>query len=223
MKYLHLAIALYYVVLTLANYGSLGIGEWVSIVQTPAFFFVTWFMMKRNYTGYYLAGVMMGLVVEYITEAYWEYSLNVFFAKDTPVWNDISPYVVLGWGFSFTLFVLISDNLYPMVRRLFGSKVGGGRVGAGTDPWHLVFDAALGVPYFVAYELFGMNLLGLWRYLPVTNWTTIVPVIKYPLEALVGAALFAMVLPTFVRHWGPHLKATFGRQSSREAIERDPK
>ncbi|MBD3242184.1 MAG: hypothetical protein GF331_16450 [Chitinivibrionales bacterium] len=52
-----------------------------------------------------------------------------------------------------------------------------------------------------------MNLLGLWRYLPVTNWTTMVPLIQYPLEALVGAAMFAMVLPTFVRFWGPHLKA----------------
>lgn len=207
MKYAHLAVALFYVVFTIVNIGSLGIGEWVAVAEAILFFVVTRGIMKKDYTGYYLAGMLVGLTVEYLTEAYWEYSLNVFFATTTPIWNDISPYVVLGWGFSFTLFVAVSGWLFPRVRALFGAAGVPGSASAVMDPWHLLFDAALGIPYFVVYEIFGMKVLGLWRYLPVSKWTTMVPVLDYPLEALIGAALFAMVLPAFVRSWGTRLRA----------------
>jgi hypothetical protein len=197
MKYLHAILGLFYIIYAAINFSHLGIGEWLTIAVSLGGLLYARFVCKRDLTGMYLAGMLMGLMVEYITAAYWHYSLKVFVWPNARIWGDISLFVVLGWGYSFTMFVLFSNWLFRKTTHL-----------PLTSPWIILFDAVLAPFWFVPYELLGMHVLHLWEYTPCSGWNTIIPVIDYPVEGVVGSILFGLVLPSFVRHWGEKLKVT---------------
>jgi len=203
MKIVHFLVVLFYLVYSLFNISRFGRGEWLPIIFAVVSLSISRIKFKKNFTGLYLAGMLTGLMVEYITEAYWKYSFNVY------IWKDMSLYVVLGWGFTFTFFVVISNNLFKVTLKVW-SKIFGKQkpipVSVKNDPRLILFDACLGIPWFVSYELIGMYALRLWEYRDVAGWDTIVPIINYPLEGIIGAFLFGMILPSFVRFWEPHLK-----------------
>jgi hypothetical protein len=191
---LHCAVAGFYLVYTCLNITNLGVGEISSISVSVAMLLISWFVFKKNLTGMFLAGIMLGLSVEYLTEAYWEYYFNVF------IYRDISLYVVMGWGYSFGIFILISNFIF--------AKLVGKKSPETFDKRIILCDAILGPLWFILHEFIGMNLLHLWKYTECSHWTHVIPIIKYPIEGVVGAILFAAILPTFVRHWEKELQFT---------------
>ena len=197
MKIVHVLIGLFYIVYSGIHVTQLGIGEWLTLIIAIGGLLIAWFIFKKDLTGMYLAGMLMGLTIEYITEAYWKYSLKVFIWPNSPIWGDISFYVFLAWGYSFSMFVLFSNWLFKKMTRL-----------PVTDARTIVFDMILSPLWFVPYEFFGMQILHLWGYTCCSGWTTIIPVLNYPLEGVIGAMLFGLVLPSFVRHLGDELRAT---------------
>jgi hypothetical protein len=184
MKFLHIGIALFYLIYSIVNFPQLGFGEWLIIGVTCAGLLIGWLRFKKDLTGMFLAGVLMGLMVEYITEAYWHYNFKVFAWPGNPIWGDISLYVVLGWGYSFSMFVLFTNWVY--------TKAGVPLTKART----LFFDALLAPIWFIPYELLGMQVLHLWSYTPCSAWKSIIPGINYPIEGVIGSVLFGLVLPS---------------------------
>jgi hypothetical protein len=197
MRYIHLAVAGLYAVYTIVHITQLGIGEWLTIAVAIGGLCITWMVFKKDITGMFLAGMLMGLMVEYITEAYWQYSFKVPIWRGAHIWGDISLYVVLGWGYSFSMFVLFSDWAFKKIMHV-----------PALDKRILLFDAVLAPLWFIPYELLGMQGLHLWQYTSCSEWITIIPILNYPLEGVIGAALFGLVLPSFVRHWEKELRFT---------------
>lgn len=200
MKTVHIVIGLLIVVYIIANVTRLGIGEILSIVTCVTTLIVAAVIFKTDLSGMFLAGMLMGTTVEFITEAYWDYSFNIY------IWRDIPFFVILGWGFSFSMFVKFSNFIF---------KIATGQKDTLIDKRIIIFDAFLAPIWFIPYELLGMHALHLWKYSEVSNWNHILPIIEFPLEGVVGAFLFGMVLPTFVRHWGPELQFTCNARNNR--------
>jgi len=102
--------------------------------------------------------------------------------------------VILGWGLLFAWLVFLSNGLY---RRWFGAEPGS-RGGLDARLW--LTDLVVGVPLFLGNELLGMDVLRVWQYNPVLHWTTLIPVIHYPLEGLVALVFELLALPAAVRY-----------------------
>ncbi len=203
MKTVHVLIALFYLVYTAFNISQAGTGEWLSLGVSVSGLLIAKLIFKKDLTGMFLAGMLMGLTIEYITETYWQYSFKLFIWPGNPIWGDISFFVILGWGYSFSMFVLFSNWLF---KKMTGLPV--------TNPLVMVFDAILAPLWFIPYEILGMQVLHLWKYTTCSKWTTLIPILNYPVEGVIGAMLFGLVLPSFVRLWGNKLRATRGNQVS---------
>jgi hypothetical protein len=134
-----------------------------------------------------LASIIFGAGIEYITEFYWNYNFNVYLYK------DISLYVIVGWGYNFTLLTLFSNLLY--------TKLMNKEAVITDDPKILFFDSISGLIWLIPNELLGVNVLHLWSYNPEVKWNHFVPVINYPIEALIGSMLLALFVPSYIRHW----------------------
>ena len=201
MKIVHVMLGLFYLVYTFFHIRQLGIGEIMSVTTTVISLLAAWFVFKKDLTGMFLSGIILGTAVEYLTEAYWDYTklmdangFNVF------IYGDISLYVIMGWGFSFSVVILLSNWVFKSITRNNAELVVDARI--------IICDAVLGPVWFIMIEYLGMQVLHLWRYTECSNWTHIVPVIQYPFEGVIGAVLFAAILPTFVRHWEKKFRFT---------------
>ncbi|MBD3322893.1 MAG: hypothetical protein GF350_17480 [Chitinivibrionales bacterium] len=178
------AIPAIYVVL---NIPGMGLGEWLATVAFIGTWLLFRFGIKKDITGDLIAGMIVGATVEYLTEAYWDYNLNVY------IYKDISFFVVMGWGYSFTYFIFISELLY---KKLFNkSSI------SMFDKRIILCDALVGPVWFIANEYIGMHVLNLWAYSSSAGWSTIIPVIRYPLEGLIGSVFFSITFPAFIRYW----------------------
>ena len=192
MKYLHWTIAFFYILYTSVHLSRLGIGEWASLLIFSCALLIARLVFKKNLTGMFLAGMILGAAVEFITEVYWDYHLNVY------IWKDISLFVILGWGYSFSFFVLISN----FVNRMMNSS----KIIPPSNIRILLCDAALAPIWFIPNELIAMKVLHLWDYSAVSGFTQLIPWINYPLEAVIGSVALGMVMPTFIRHWEYELR-----------------
>lgn len=170
----------------------MGIGEALTFVMYIGTIGVAKLKFKKDVTGMYMAGLLLGITVEYLTESYWDYHFKV------SIWRDVPLYIIIGWSYSFTIFISISNAAYK--------KITGKQPDGNTGKGLLLCDAILGPIWFVPLELFAINGLHLWNISEAARWTHIIPWIHYPWEGVIGAALFALVLPTFVRRWESELR-----------------
>lgn len=161
--------------------------ELSTLVAVLLIFPIFFRIFRKNIIGEFIAGVVLGIFFEIATEPVWDYHLTWYLYK------DVSPIIMLGWGVSFTILVKLSDWFYKKVYhkkqvnlfdlRLFAS------------------DLIVGTTWLTAVELFGINVLHGWNYSPELGWHIMIPIINFPLEAVLALALFSLVMPTFVRHW----------------------
>jgi len=90
MKHIHFAAAILIIAYSLFHVTVLGIGEILSLVFVSATLLIPWFVFKKNLTGMVFSGILLGAMVEFITEANWDYHVRVY------IWRDISQFVVIG-------------------------------------------------------------------------------------------------------------------------------
>ncbi len=162
---------------------------WRGELYTLASIVSTWFaikwIFKKNPTIYMLAGALVGLANEFMTEPLWTYHMQFY------LWRDISPFTILGWGPLFAIIVLGSEALY---KKLFPSSP--------VRNWKIILtDLMVGAPLMVAGETLGLRVLHIWEYNSVLQWHAMVPLINYPLAGLVSMAFFIMAMPAVVRYW----------------------
>lgn len=132
-----------------------------------------------------LAGVIIGVANEFMTEPNWTYHMRFY------IWRDISPFTILGWGPMFTMLVGFSDCLYHKLFHDWPKR-----------DWRVVLtDLIVGVPMLLGGELFGLNVLKNWEYNAILGWTTMIPVINYPLEGVMVMIFFIIAVPAVVRYW----------------------
>ena len=195
MKYLHILIGTSLLIYTILNILKFGIGE---ILVCSTFFptlIIAWFAFKKDLTGMMLAGMLIGIAIEYLTEIYWVYSMKVY------IWRDVSLFVIMGWGYNFTFYILLSGVLS---RLLFKSKNA-----FAADPKFIPMDMICGPVWFLSNELWGMKGLHLWNYSKYAGWTHTIPwLFNFPSEAIIGALFLCMVMPSFVRYWAHALSAS---------------
>jgi hypothetical protein len=194
MKIAYSVLGILFLGYCIVHFSEIGKGEIITAVFCITALSVAWFGFKKDLSGMFVSGIILGTAVEFITEAYWDYSFKMF------IWRDIPLFVIVGWGYSFSLFILLSDWVFKKVFRPKNIAVDDKRI--------LLCDALLGPLWFVSHELLGMNVFHLWTYSKVSGWTYIIPVINFPWEGVIGAVLFATVLPTFVRHWEKAFRLT---------------
>ncbi|MBD3343615.1 MAG: hypothetical protein GF401_00980 [Chitinivibrionales bacterium] len=181
----------------LANVSLMGFGEWLATGTFIATWLLFKFVIHKDITGDLITGMIVGATVEYLTEAYWDYSMKVY------IYKDISVFVIMGWGYSFTYFLYFSRILYKKLFNKNMVKLFDKRI--------ILCDALVGPLWFIANEYVGMNIFHLWTYSSIAGWTHIIPVIHYPLEGVIGSIFFSITFPTFVRYWqkefdfDPHL------------------
>lgn len=195
MKLFHLMVGIALLAYSVFNLPKFGIGE---ILVCSTFFptlIITWFVFKKDVTGMLLAGMLIGLCIEFITEAYWNYSLIVYLYK------DISLFVIMGWGYSFTLYLLLSGWLFRFIVRSKNVYAHDLRL--------LLMDIFIGPIWFLSNELLGMKGLHLWTYSECAGWTHPIPWLwGYPLEGVIGAIFLSTVMPSFVRYWAQPLSVS---------------
>ena len=167
--------------------------EWRSEILTLIALAGSWTIFhlwgKRFFWQMWFPGVLIGMAIEFMTEPAWTYSMRFF------IWRDISPFVIAGWGILFTWLVTFSDYLYL---KLFGARAGS----RGPRDYRLILtDIIIGVPLFLGNELFGLQVLKVWKYNPVLNWSEMIPVIGYPLEGIIAIVFFVSAIPMAVRYW----------------------
>ncbi len=194
MKYFYGVIGFLMLGYIAINIPQLGRGEIMSAGTFVITLLVSWFVFKKDLTGMFVAAMILGVTVEWLTEAYWDYHLNVYIVR------DISFFIIMGWGYSFTFFVLISNAIYKKVFHckevaLFDKRI-------------LIFDIIIGPLWFISNEFVAMKMLHLWDYSECARWNHIIPVLDYPFEAFIASILFALVFPSFVRYWGKEFQLT---------------
>ncbi len=142
----------------------------------------------RDIKGGILAGAIIGVCVEFITEPFWQYHFKITVYKDIPL------SVIFAWGVMFSLVIFLSEKLYCWFLKKSAIVPYDKRV--------LLFDVLAGVMIGLPFETVGIKT-GIWEYrydLLHWNWGFI-PFFHMPYEALVGYALLMVVAPTFVRYW----------------------
>ena len=187
MKYLHTVAGAAIIVYAAINCTKLGIGELLSFFQFWGIIIIAATVFKKDLTGMFFASMIFGAAFEWVTEAYWDYSLKVY------LWRDISLFVIIGWGYSITIFVLLSNWIFGSLTRQKGTiKI----------DWRIIpCDMVVGTIWFVANEFLGMKILHLWAYSKASRWTHMVPGLDYPIEGIIGTALFSVIMSAFVRFW----------------------
>ncbi|MBD3315216.1 MAG: hypothetical protein GF344_05470, partial [Chitinivibrionales bacterium] len=173
-----------FIIYMIAMVPRYGLGEWVEVIAWISTYWVFRLGLKRDVSGEYIAGIMLGATIEFLTEAYWDYNFEVY------LYRDISLFVIMGWGYSFAYFLLFSELLY---KALTGSTVVRPH-----DYRILLCDAVVGPVWFIGNEFIGMHVLRLWTYSSAANWVHKIPVINYPIEGLVACVLFSLTFPTFI-------------------------
>lgn len=157
-------------------------------VQVP----VVWYLFRRfagrDVTGHMIAGIIMGINIEFLTEPLWDYHFALTVYQDTP------PAIVLGWGVMFTLVTCASERLYCLAlgRRRIMER----------DPRLLLFDAAAAILIAFPLETLGLKS-GIYTYrLDLLQWDWgAVPLFHMPYEALMGYVLLMLLAPTCARFW----------------------
>jgi hypothetical protein len=188
MKKLYIGIALCIGLYSIVNIPRFQTGEILSTITFIATLCVAWFLFKKDLTGMVAASMILGAAIEFLTAAYWDYHLSVY------LFRKISLFVIMGWGYSITFFILISNTVFK--------KVTGRETVPAFDPRILLIDMVVGPVWFIANELIAMKILHLWEYSECSGWHIDILGFGYPLEALIAVVLFSLVFPTFVRHWG---------------------
>jgi len=150
---------------------------------------------KRDVSGGLLAGSLIGLMNEFITEPFWLYHFKINIYKDIPL------SVIPAWGVLLVMVTFLSEKAYKAVFKINRINPKNYRI--------LLFDIIIGVLVGFPVETIGIKF-GAWEYnydLLQWNWGNI-PVLGMPTEALIGYALFMLVFPSFVRHWQSNLRLT---------------
>lgn len=167
---------------------SLGLWEIWAYLQL----LVVWYCFKRfagrNVAGDIIAGSLIGFMLEFITEPFWNYHFRITIYKDIPL------SVPFAWGMMITLVTFLSEKLYC---RSLGKK----EIDI-YDKRILFFDVLAGVLIGFPMETIGIKTK-IWDYrydLLNWNWGN-APLFNMPYEALAGYALLMLVSPTFVRYW----------------------
>jgi hypothetical protein len=188
-----IVLALFLIFYFLWNIQKIGFGEWLA----SAIFILTItisFFIGKDLTGMIFCGIIIGVFVEFLTEMYWDYSMKVY------IYKDISLFVIMGWGYQFAFFVLLSNWLFKKVFRTNGDDAFKKRL--------LLFDTVFAPIFFIPHELIAMKWWHLWKYSDAAGWTHLVPLINFPLEAILGSMLLGLLFPTFVRHWEKSFRFT---------------
>ncbi|MCB4757027.1 MAG: hypothetical protein LHV69_08405 [Elusimicrobia bacterium] len=167
---------------------KLALWEIFTYVEIPLVWYLFKHYAKRNVLGDIIAGTIVGVLIEFITEPLWNYHFVITYFKDTPVTLPTS------WGITFAIITYFSERLYCKFLekdevRLYDKRI-------------LVFDLVVGIPLGLLCEIIGLKS-GIWEYnygLLKWNWGEI-PFVHMPYEALVGYALLMLSVPTFVRYW----------------------
>ncbi|OVE77927.1 hypothetical protein BVX98_01630 [bacterium F11] len=163
--------------------------EIISYLWVPMWWYIFKRFAKRNIIGEIIAGIMIGVFLEFSTEPLWDYHFIITVYKgNTPL------SVILGWGVMFAMVTFVSEKLYCWFfkqkqilahdKRIFITDVIGGML--------------VGLPI----EMSGLKL-GVWNYrYEVLDWNWgFLPFFNMPYEALMAYALLMLVGPTFVRYW----------------------
>jgi hypothetical protein len=165
----------------------------IFVIVETAIVFGLFFVLGKSIWRQWIAGVVLGILFELLTEPYWNYHLSFY------LFRDLSPIIMLGWGSSFVLVVNFSEWIY---KRIFKRK----RVDI-FDRRLFITDFLASLVVLTAMEYVGVNILHGWDYnSAVLGWQIMIPYLNLPLEALFGLAIVAFMLPTYVRHWGQKTK-----------------
>ena len=143
---------------------------------------------KKNVLGDIIAGALLGLMIEFISEPFWDYHFAITIYKDIPL------SVPFAWGMMFTLVTFTSKKLYCRILKKTAIVPYDKRI--------FLFDVLAGVCIGLPMETLGFKT-GIWDYryeILEWNWGN-VPFFDMPYEALAGYALLMLVAPTFVRYW----------------------
>lgn len=164
-----------------------------SFLQLPVAWLVFRKFAKRNVLGELIAGAIIGVFIEFSTEALWDYHFRITVYKDIPLC------VILGWGLMFTLATYFSERLYRWVFRKDSVD--------DTDKRIFLTDAFSALAIALPLEKLGL-VLGLWEYNPeIGQWEWgQIPFFDMPWEVLFGYTVLMLVGPTFVRHWERELE-----------------
>lgn len=159
-----------------------------SYLQLPVVWYLFKRFAKRNVAGDMLAGVIIGIFLEFATEPLWIYHFKF------TIYRDIPPGILFGWCVMFTMVVFISEKLYCAVFKT--SAI------AEHDKRIFLFDLIGGILGGMPFEIIGAKL-GVWDYnWDVLNWNWgNVPLLNMPAEVLASYALLMLIAPTFVRYW----------------------
>jgi hypothetical protein len=217
MKIAHLILASLILLYTLFNVSHLSTGEWTTLTIIITTLLAARFIWKRDLTGYFFAAIIFGVVIEYITEAYWIYDarfvkdmypnfkgMKVFLFPNSIFHDrDLSFFIIIGWGFHLTFLTLISNWVFRKVTGQTSDAIQ-------FAPSILACDGLVGIVWLTLNEILGMKL-NLWFYdKDISKWVPSVPIpllgISLPWESILGAGLLALITPTFLRHWQPYLR-----------------
>ncbi|MFA6092251.1 MAG: hypothetical protein WCU88_01705 [Elusimicrobiota bacterium] len=159
-----------------------------SYAQVPLFIYLFRRFFKRNIAGDILAGIMIGVFIEFSTEPLWLYHFKLTYYKDTPI------SVPLGWGVMFAQICFLSEKLYCFLLKKDRIIPGDKRI--------FIFDVLGGALLGFPFETIGHHA-GIWDYnYKVLGWDWgTVPFFGMPYEALVGYMLLMLTAPSFVRQW----------------------
>lgn len=166
----------------------LNILEVWSYLQIPVVAWLFHKYAKRNVTGDLLAGMIVGVFFEFVTEPMWTYHFHFTIYKDTP------PGVIFGWGVMFTVGVFLSEKIYLW---LFKEKT--------IIPYdkRIFLTDVLSVPLIaLPFEKIGL-MAKVWDYnFSILGFSGVnIPFFNMPLEVFVGYIFLMLVAPTFVRYW----------------------
>lgn len=159
-----------------------------SYLQIPVVWYLFKRLAKRNVRGDILAGIIIGIFIEFATEPLWNYHFNFTIYKDVPLG------VILGWGVMFTLVTFVSEKLYLGILKRDSIKPYDKRI--------FLFDLLSAILIALPIETLGVKS-GVWDYnYSILNWNWgNIPILNMPYEALVGYCLLMLIAPTFVRYW----------------------
>lgn len=146
-------------------------------------------VLKRNFGTTFWPGVLMGCMIEFMTEPEWTYFVKLY------LWRDVSPMIILGWGVIFSWLIVCSDALHGLWFRNRGSGAYAIR------RQKVLTDFAVGMPLILGNELFGLYGIKVWQYNDILGWTSMIPMLHYPLEGLYSMVFFVLASPFIIRYW----------------------
>jgi len=100
--------------------GAPTVYEMTALGITAAIWLIAKLAFKRDLTEEYLMGLIFGIQWEFLTEPYWTYLPDKF---NILVWKDIPLLMLIGWGTSFTLSLLLSNFIGRKLFKLDASQL----------------------------------------------------------------------------------------------------